>query len=347
MLAAGAVVDLHATATVLGKHLSSDLATRQRTALVGKSAKTPADLAVLAQLYRDPRFETFRVFFVNGTGVIVSQVGLTCRLPAAATAIMGSDAQGYLKNLAATAKLSGATAYYLMHNHPSGTVAASRADEYLTRQFATLLPLEFKGHVIIDTDKFTVIEADGVSRPHRLPDDVVADNKAPFMSAGEWSGAAITAPSDVMRIVAKLSVDADAATLICLSSQHDVRAISRMPSAAFKIDKNKPAQRMALTRALHRVLQTTPGAAKLIGVAASNEAARLMAASDAFLDVISVSDGRPKSLAEMGMIRGASPFPRDRPARVTPDSSPEFDYLRARATEEAQAALNTKQAQRA
>ncbi|MBL0011125.1 MAG: hypothetical protein IPP22_09285 [Nitrosomonas sp.] len=41
-----------------------------------------------------------------------------------------------------------AEGYWLLHNHPSGGAAASRQDERLTAQLASLVP-GFKGHIIM------------------------------------------------------------------------------------------------------------------------------------------------------------------------------------------------------
>jgi hypothetical protein len=51
-----------------------------------------------------------------------------------------------------------ADGYWLLHNHPSGNAAASRQDEQLTAQLASLVP-GFKGHVIINTNQYSVIDS--------------------------------------------------------------------------------------------------------------------------------------------------------------------------------------------
>jgi len=63
--AGAAVHDLHATSSILAQALSSNYAARQRTNLVGQTVGSNEDLATLAQVYRDPRFETFRVVFTG------------------------------------------------------------------------------------------------------------------------------------------------------------------------------------------------------------------------------------------------------------------------------------------
>lgn len=91
-----ALDDLRSADSLLALTLSNNLAQRQRTDLVGHSITSPADLASLAQLYRDPRFETFRVFFVNHAKKVVSQIGVTSRLPTATATGVGEDMDAYV-----------------------------------------------------------------------------------------------------------------------------------------------------------------------------------------------------------------------------------------------------------
>ncbi|RXF07740.1 hypothetical protein EG878_17380, partial [Enterococcus faecalis] len=115
-----AVRVLRRDSTLLGRAIASGLAERQRTNLVGQVARTPEDLATLAQVYRDPRFETFRIIFTGKGSKVLAQVGLTTRLPGSTAAVVGDDMVAYVGNLVATAAAEGATGFYLLHNHPSG-----------------------------------------------------------------------------------------------------------------------------------------------------------------------------------------------------------------------------------
>lgn len=53
------------TTSVLGSVISVESRANAGTSLVGKTVETAQDLAVLAQVVRDPRYETFRVFYVD------------------------------------------------------------------------------------------------------------------------------------------------------------------------------------------------------------------------------------------------------------------------------------------
>lgn len=93
------------------EQLSCDCAARRRVNLVGQEIASTEDLAVLAQVYRDPRFETMRVIFTDAKNQIVTTMGLTSRMPGAWAIVVGADIHAYLERL-------------------SGTAAKHKADQY-------------------------------------------------------------------------------------------------------------------------------------------------------------------------------------------------------------------------
>ncbi len=178
-----------------GLGFTPDLIKTGRVDLRGQTITDSASLAKLAQLYRDPRFETFRIFYTNDAGTIVGHEGLTARLPNAASPwlplgkdIMAThEAMAQLpayegdvsKKLRARMfepirlrmKRMGATGYYLLHNHPSGDPTASRQDIAVTGLFRKEVP-GFQGHVIIDSNQYAVIDRALVARRHALSQQV-------------------------------------------------------------------------------------------------------------------------------------------------------------------------------
>ena len=67
-------------ATLLGARLHRDFVAQGGAQLVGQRVGSPGDLAALAQVYRDPRFETFRCFYVRDSEVI-GESAYSSRLP--------------------------------------------------------------------------------------------------------------------------------------------------------------------------------------------------------------------------------------------------------------------------
>ncbi len=316
--AVAAVDDLYTTGTVLGRALSSDYASRQRVSLVGRKVTGPADLAVLAQVYRDPRFETFRVIFTNSKGDIVSQVGLTSRLPGSASAIIGHNLDEYLADLADTAKNRGASRFYLLHNHPSGIATPSAADESLTRTFADRMPaLEFVSHVVIDTNQYATIEADG--KWELTERDF---GQAAPMVEGEWGGTQVSGPETLMEIAKRLDADKSAITLVVTDHQLRVKRLTTLPGSA--IGSDKAGNRRAVLRAAMRAQ-----GAQIFAIGRNRTA--LDALDGLVVDAIHISDqGLVTSLLATGEITKGELYPEGRRTRVSPDTSPEFGYLRAR-----------------
>jgi hypothetical protein len=318
--AVAAVDDLRSTETVLGLALSRDYAARQRVSLVGQKVSNPEDLAVLAQVYRDPRFETLRVVFVNDAGKVVSQVGLTSRLPAAAPGIMGNDLNEYLDGLMATARNQGASGYYMLHNHPSGIAKTSRADESLTRTYAARTAfgdVKFRGHVVIDTNEYSVIDSQGESTLFKKDFGQPASYEA-----GEWEGVSISGPADVMMVAKRLQLDDGAVTLVMTTNQFKVMGVTTIPRSAVSDDIN--ATRRNVVRATMRQRGVRV-------FAVSRDMQALQQLGDLAVDSIHVeSSGRVASLGERGIINAGIGrlYPEDRRARLSPDTSPEFAYLR-------------------
>lgn len=148
---------------LLGSSIPAEFAEKGRISLLGQKAATPEDLAVIAQVYRDPRFETFRIFFMKGD-TVVGQTGISSRLPGMTQVFVGknrADVRRFLADMRATMEKLGADGYYLLHNHPSGTPTPSAADLAVTQDLARdLKPFAFKGHVVINENKYGQITLD-------------------------------------------------------------------------------------------------------------------------------------------------------------------------------------------
>lgn len=313
-----ALADMESTASILAKSLSRDFAARQRVSLVGQKVSTSQDLAVLAQVYRDPRFETFRLVFTDNEGNVVSQLGITSRLPASAEVIVGDDVVGYLREVAAAASKTGATSYYMLHNHPSGQSQPSGADVSLTRTFAQWLPgLTLRSHVVIDTNEYSVIT--GAGRVQKIQKDFP---QMPTALGGAMAGEKITSYSNVVQMAQQLQVDHGAITLIATNNQFAVKAVTTISPS--KLTGSKGLIRLKMARALMRMESSNV-------FAIGRDESHLRKLSGVVVDALHVSDdGQVKSLASNGLIPSKllGAFPEKRRPRVTADSSQVFNYLR-------------------
>ncbi len=111
-------------------------------------------------IYRDKRFETFRVLFVTQEGIINDQVAISSRLP---NRVLLSSLNGELGQQVIDYAINTNTKIVLVHNHPSGNVAPSIEDESITKHFeSTMVDTDGRslvvGHIILDHNTFGLYE---------------------------------------------------------------------------------------------------------------------------------------------------------------------------------------------
>ncbi|MCD1653514.1 ssDNA-binding domain-containing protein [Treponema zuelzerae] len=112
-------------------------------------------------IYRDKRFETFRVLFVTPDGVITDQLAISSHLPTrVALTSLNGELGDYVRDYAVRTN----TKIVFIHNHPSGNVSPSLQDETMTKDLEAILvgadgrPL-LLGHIILDHDSFGLYQA--------------------------------------------------------------------------------------------------------------------------------------------------------------------------------------------
>lgn len=144
--------------SLLGASMYKGLYQGDPVSLVGKTVRSPRDVAAVAQVYRDPRFETLRAIYTDDNGLIIHQEAASTRMPAS---VMFEPIT--LERMGDTANAIGASKVYLLHNHPSGSAEPSFADQQMTQLTASFLGSKFASHVVIDTNQYSVIDRDGMS----------------------------------------------------------------------------------------------------------------------------------------------------------------------------------------
>lgn len=152
---------------VIYKRIEEDFYDKGYINLNHRLVNTKDDLVEIASIFRDERYETFRVVFMNGNS-IVGYESITSKLPNSVQ-LVKRDKRGirnaekcYNKFLSRMNRLS-ADGYYLVHNHPSGNAKASEKDINATLEFAKKVK-GFRGHLIVNTTSYAWIDEveDGV-----------------------------------------------------------------------------------------------------------------------------------------------------------------------------------------
>ena len=229
---------------VLAASINVDMLKEGRASLLGQRVTSTADLATVAQVARDPRFETLRYVFVKD-GKVVHETAVSSRLPAAASSFAGTDWADFANGLRRSIERTEADGFYMLHNHPSGNATASFADTTMTRTIAQQFPNKFIGHVVIDTDQYSVIHASG---DHELikadlggaePQSTKAPavKPAPGSAAEDILGSPLSDPKHVFRMGRQLYTR-DHVALIALGGGSDgvVVGIADMPLSTFGTD---------------------------------------------------------------------------------------------------------------
>jgi inorganic pyrophosphatase-like protein/conjugative element/phage-associated large polyvalent protein/RadC-like JAB domain-containing protein len=229
--ATGAIDRVGGDVRTVALGIAPDLIHQGVVDLTGYAVTNADDLAKLAQVYRDPRFETFRVLYTT-RNKIVGHEGLTSRLPGTVLVFRNTaDREAKLLAMQSHMETLGADGYYLLHNHPSGNSTPSREDFELTKRYAANLP-GFKGHIVIDSNEYAVIDFDEY-------DDLVSSKKTLNLGPDALLtpsiphpllGSTIRDSVDVAAIGQKIKPSADYVTVLYRSGVH-TRAIQEMAVA--------------------------------------------------------------------------------------------------------------------
>lgn len=204
----------------------------------GQEVNNPEDLAKLCQALRDPRFETFRIVLTKGNK-IVSFMSISSRLPATSFAFEKPlDVSGSLDMVKDRMKRTGADGYYLLHNHPSGNVKASTADLVVSARYINALGRGgYKGHVILDHDKFGLIE----DIPQAVGNMTLPTDREVAMQGQQTIdllhipeidhpvlGETISRASDVARVGFAVNAGKDYSVLVYITSQGKVQGVQEI-----------------------------------------------------------------------------------------------------------------------
>ena len=306
-----------------GLGIAADIQRAGSAALDGRQVRSPDDLAQLAQVFRDPRYETVRVFFVKENRVIHS-TAVSARLPGTAPMIpAGVSESDYFSRFREMLKQTGADGYYILHNHPSGDPTPSQADVVLTNRLNAEAP-GMLGHVVVNSNRYAVIQPGKVGllgwkdaavdvRTREFGPEMLL--KAGIPSA--FLGRRIGSPQDLVAI-GKSIQKPGWLTLIGVGSDGNVRALADVPRSALSRPDNVLAAmarrfaRLSGSRQLH-----------LVGSAADIASQPVQRALNAGVLLDAVGEGSQTS-GQMGLRGGDHAFNKT-PGRVVAEDSPSYE----------------------
>ncbi len=211
-------VDIEGVKTV-GLGITPQLEDKGQVSLKGHTVKNIEELATLAQVYRNPSYETLRVFYLKGRK-IVGQEGVTSRLAGHVEMF-----EGHREGIKEKIKSLGANGVYIMHNHPSGDPTPSALDTKMTRGMSSEIK-EIIGHVVINSGKFAFIDTDGKTSEFPIKTD---DRGLEASIPNNLLGIRMAAKEDVVRIGKAMQAPKGWASGIYMTGRGNVRALQEIP----------------------------------------------------------------------------------------------------------------------
>jgi proteasome lid subunit RPN8/RPN11 len=204
--------------------------------IIGATARTADDLAALAQVYRDPRYETMRFFFTK-MGEIVGHTAVSSRLPGetAAFPVSNKEAIAWMQSQMDAVDADG---YYLLHNHPSGDPTPSDADLSVTNWIKSRVD-GFMGHVVINSNKYAVLSDDAQEglKQQIIHKDFGSDKLLKPSINNPVLGKQISDYADIATIGKSLQKEGWATIIGVDASNHQVRGIMEIPEAMLWSEK--------------------------------------------------------------------------------------------------------------
>lgn len=186
-----------------GLAISAELLENKTASILGQKVKSAKELAGVTQIFRDPRYETLRYIFLKGKEV-VGHTSVSCRMPGVSKAFPVSSTEKD-KWMQDQLTKHGADGFYLLHNHPSGRSNPSSQDIGISRYFEDLYPIQYRGHVVIDSHEYSFITKSGDVETYEIEQD--NDNLLKPSIEHPLLGEKIGSPDDVLEIGQKLKKD--------------------------------------------------------------------------------------------------------------------------------------------
>lgn len=203
--------------------------------LSSSSIQNKNDLVDVCNIFRDPRYETFRIFYMKDNK-IVGQEAITSKLPDGVFVFnekTGDPIRTYEKMINRMKRLN-ADGYYLAHNHPSGIAKASKEDMEVTKNFASNVE-GFLGHIIIGSaNRYSIIEEDHegiiLMPKEQILDKSVLNKVEEKLIDNSFYNMKISSRDELIALFMKMQNDKEYSTAILTDSQNNIRMVVDIPN---------------------------------------------------------------------------------------------------------------------
>lgn len=199
------------------------------------------DLVNMCNIFRDPRYETFRIFYMKDNK-IVGQEAITSKIPNAVI-LFSNGKKSELNPIRSYEKMTNriqrleADGYYLIHNHASSSAKPSQEDMEITRNFAANVE-GFLGHIVLgNSDKYSIIEEDSkglilMPKEKCINKDAVT-NIAKRLKEKSLYDIKISNRDELVALLKQMQNEKEYSTAILTDSKCNIRMILDIPNTMF------------------------------------------------------------------------------------------------------------------
>ena len=211
--------------------------------LNGRKVNNIREAADIAQVFRNPNYETFRILYTKGN-VIVGQEAVSSRIPGQSNIFKDNNRIKGFYNIKDRMKRLNADGYYMIHNHPSGNAVASQIDINTTQKFYNNVP-GFKAHIIVNSGTYAVIEQERSALSRLVTkNEINIENYTPdeidkMMTSTPWSDIKIKSNQDIAKLMHDVKNNPNYSTLILTDSKSYPRIILDIPNNFFNMRRSQ------------------------------------------------------------------------------------------------------------
>lgn len=204
--------------------------------LRGQKINNVQELADILQIYRNPKFETFRVIYLK-ENKIVAVDGITSKLPGVCCVFEDNNEAIGIYKMKQKMKRVEADGYYITHNHPSGNVMPSREDIRATDGLATMVS-GFQGHIIIDHTKYAFIKKNMEWQEYPISQEFQVDVFETATLKNPLLNETISSADQLANVMKLLQQTNQTATVFYLSSQLKINEVQEISNQLIRNDNN-------------------------------------------------------------------------------------------------------------
>ncbi len=203
--------------------------------------KKKNDLVNVCNIFRDPRYETFRIFYMKNDKII-GQEAITSKIPNAVVVFSrGKDTPNNpirsFEKMNNRIKRLGADGYYLAHNHISDSAVPSMEDMDITREFAANVD-GFLGHIVLgNSNRYSIIEEDSKGRilmpKEKTLEDSIINEVKDKLKENSLYDVRISNRDELVAILKQIQNEKEYSTAILTDCKCNIRMVLDIPNKMF------------------------------------------------------------------------------------------------------------------